>query len=262
MNADLANSADLADLHVETSPVGPVVRPARASGAVVLYVHGDWFPPIPRTSPIPPFPSAAARLARESRATVVCCDYGPSFPGSLEDVRAGFDYCERRGPTVVAGERLGAGLAAALLLRLRDEGAAPPYCGVLSSALLDLTLEAPSLSLNAAANPAFDVGSLGRRVRRYAAGAAPTNPLLSPLYGNLHGLPPIQLLVAGNDPLLDDSLALASRAARSGVTVDLRVRPVGADPDDASVAAMAGFIRTHTGADPSRADSTSRMISG
>jgi hypothetical protein len=82
---------------------------------------------------------------------------------------------------------------------------------VLSSALFDLTLEAPSLSLNAAADPKFDLAGLARRVRRYAAGAAPTNPLLSPLYGNLHGLPPLQLLVAGNDPLLDDSLAFASR---------------------------------------------------
>lgn len=247
-----------AELYAGTSPVGPVVRPEQPTETIVLYVHSDWL--LPKSSS--PIPATASRLARESRATVVCCGYSPSFPGSLQDVRAGFDYCESRGRTVVAGERLGAGLAAALLLRLRDEGATPPYCGVLSSALFDLTLEAPSLSLNAATDPMFDLAGLARRVRRYAAGAAPTNPLLSPLYGNLHGLPPIQLLVAGNDPLLDDSLAFAGRAARSGVTVDLRVRPVGAGPDDEAVAAMAGFIQAHTGADPIRTDSTSRMISG
>ena len=247
------------ELFVETSPVGPVVRPAQPSETVVLYIRSDWLLP-KSTSPIP---ATAAQLARDSNATVVCCGYRPSFPGSLEDVRAGFDYCESRGRTVVAGERLGAGLAAALLLCLRDEGATPPHCGVLSSALFDLTLEAPSLSLNAAANPEFDIVSLGRRVRRYAAGAAPTNPLLSPLYGNLHGLPPIQLLAAGNDPLLDDSLGFAARAARSGVTVDLRVRQVGAVPDAEAVAAMTGFIRSHTtGLDPSRTENTSRMISG
>ena len=247
-----------ADLYVETSPVGPIVRPRQATETVVLYVHSDWL--LPKSSS--PIPSTASQLARDAQATVVCCGYRPSFPGSLEDVRAAFEYCESRGRTVVAGERLGAGLAAALLLRLRDEDAAPPYCGVLSSALFDLTLEAPSLSLNAATDPKFDLAGLARRVRRYAAGAAPTNPLLSPLYGNLHGLPPIQLLVAGNDPLLDDSLAFASRAARSGVAVDLRVRPVGAGPDETAIAAMAGFIRAHTGAEPSRTDSTSRMISG
>jgi len=246
------------ELFVETSPIGPVVRPARPSETVVLFIHNDWL--LPKSSS--PIPATASRLARDSLATVVCCGYRPSFPGALDDVRAGFDYCEGRGRAVVAGEQLGAGLAAALLLRLRDEGATPPHCGVLSSALLDLTLEAPSLSLNAAADPAFDIVGLGRRVRCYTAGAAPTNPLVSPVYGNLHGLPPIQLLAAGNDPLLDDSLAFAARAARSGVTVDLRVRPVGANPDTAAIAAMTGFIRAHTGVEPSRTENTSRMISG
>ena len=126
---------------------------------------------------------------------------------------------------VVAGERLGAGLAAALLARLRDTGAALPRCAVLVSAVLDLTMQAPSLLLNAAADPAFRVTELRRRVLRHAAGTALTDPRLSPLHANLHGLPPVQLLVAGNDLLLDDSLAFAARAARSGVTVDLRVRP-------------------------------------
>ena len=50
-----------------------------------------------------------------------------------------------------------------------------------------------------------------------------TDPLLSPVYANLHGLPPIQLLVAGTDPLLDDWLVFVTRATRSGVPVDLRV---------------------------------------
>ena len=248
------------DLRIENSPVGPVVRPAQSSETeiFVLYIHGDWLAPSSSSK----IPATASRLARDSGATVVCCGYRPSFPGSLEDVRAGVEYCEGRGRTVVAGERLGAGLAAALLLHLRDEGATPPCCGVLSSALFDLTLEAPSLSLNAAAHPAFDIDDLARRVRRYAAGAAPTNPLLSPLYGNLHGLPPIQLLAAGNDPLLDDSLAFAARAARSGVTVDLRVRPVGPSPDGEAIAAMTGFIGAHTGVGPSSTANTSRMISG
>jgi acetyl esterase/lipase len=246
------------DLYVETSPVGPVVVPAQPSGTVVLYVRNDRL--LPKAAS--PIPSTAAQLARDSLATVVCCGYRPSFPGSLEDVRAAFDYCEGLGRTALAGERLGAGLAVALLLTLRDEGAAPPRCAVLNSALLDLTLEAPSIALNAAADPAFDVVELGRCVRRYAAGSAPTDPLLSPLYGNLHGLPPIQLLAAGNDPLIDDSLGFAARAARSGVTLDLRVRPVGALPDAEAVAAMTDFIRAHTGAEPSRIENTSRMISG
>jgi acetyl esterase/lipase len=66
---------------------------------------------------------------------------------------------------------------------------------------------------------------------------------LSPLHANLHGLPPIQLLVAGTDPLLDDSLSFAARAAHSGVTVDLRVRPDAVSLHPESVTAMADFIQ-------------------
>jgi acetyl esterase/lipase len=122
-------------------------------------------------------------------------------------------------------------------------GAKEPECAVLSSALLDLTLDAPSLLLNAAADPGFDIDELRSHAARFAAGADRTNPLLSPLHANLHGLPPIQLLVAGTDPLLDDSLSFAARAARSGVTVDLRVRPDAVSLHPESVTAMADFIQ-------------------
>jgi len=235
------------DVRVETSPVGPVVCPPGASEAVILYLHGDRQLSNASASAHP----TAVQLALDSDAVVVCCGYRASFPYALEDVHAGYEYCRSRsgGQVAVAGERLGAGLAAALLLRLRDLEAAPPQCTVLISALLDLTLEAPSVSLNAAADPTFDLAELRRRTAHYAAGAALTNPLLSPVYGNLHGLPPIQLLAVGNDPLLDDSLAFAARAARSGVAVDLRIRPDGTGPGTETTAAMTEFIRSWIPAD-------------
>jgi acetyl esterase/lipase len=92
------------------------------------------------------------------------------------------------------------------------------------------------------------VAELRRRVARYAAGTAPTDPLLSPLRANLHGLPPVQLLAAGNDVLVDDSLAFAARAARSGVTVDLRVRPDAASLHAEIATTMAEFIEKWTAA--------------
>lgn len=230
------------DIRIETSPVGPVLRPPHTTEAVILYLRGD------RHLSSRPLPAqlAAGRLALESGAVVVCCDYRPVFPAALDDVRAGYEYCQSLGPTAVVGERLGAGLAGALMLRLRDAGAEPPRCAVLISALLDLTLEAPSVFLNAAADPTFDIALLRRRAAGYAAGTTPTDPALSPLYGNLHGLPPVRLLASGNDPLLDDSLAFASRAARSGVTVDLRVLPDAAVLAAQTTAGAAGFIRAWT----------------
>jgi epsilon-lactone hydrolase len=224
------------DVWVTEGPVGPVVRPAGRSETTILYVHGDGG----RPDASDPALDLAGHLALRTRATVVSCRYAARFPAALDDVCTAYDHCRASGPTVVAGERLGAGLAAALLLRLRDLGAEPPPCAVLVSALLDLTLEAPSLRLNASADPGFDPAGLRRRVERYAGGANRADPLLSPLYGNLHGLPPIRLLASGTDPLLDDSLAFAARAARSGVTVDLRVLQDSSSLPAETVDAIAG----------------------
>jgi len=108
-------------------------------------------------------------------------------------------------------------------------------------------MQAPSLLLNAAADPTCDAGRLRRHAARYAAGTAPTDAALSPLYGSLHGLPPVQLVAAGTDLLLDDSLAFAARAARSGVTVDLRVWP---DAASLQTKIGPGHDRLHNGVDP------------
>jgi acetyl esterase/lipase len=227
------------ELRIETTDAGLTVLPPDRAELVILYLHGDqYLSGSPETAL-----DLAGHLALRTRAAVICPRYRPAFPAALDDVQAAYDRCRASGPVMVAGERLGAGLAAALLVRLRDEGAVPPRCAVLVSALLDLTLEAPSLLRNAAADPAFDLAEFRRRAARYAAGTAPADPLVSPLHANLHGLPPIQLQVAGTDVLLDDTLAFAARAARSGVTVDLRVQPDQAALRAETVAAMAGFTQ-------------------
>jgi monoterpene epsilon-lactone hydrolase len=231
-------SPAVGDVRIEASRVGPVVCPPDPAETVILYLRGGEYV----SGALEPALDLTGRLALRTGSTVVCAGYRSSFPAAIEDVHAAYRFSRARGPVVVAGERLGAGLAAALLIRLRDTGAAPPQCAVLVSALLDLTLQAPSLLLNAGADTSLDVAELLRQVSCYAAGAELSDPLLSPLYGNLHGLPPTQLLTAGTDLLLDDSLAFAARAARSGVTVDLRVRTDAADLRGEAVTAMAGFI--------------------
>lgn len=226
------------ELHVDTHSVGLTVRPPDPSGMVILYVHGDQYLSCAPEAAI----DLAGHLAVRTGAEVICPRFRPSFPAALEDIRSAFDFCQTTGPVIVAGERVGAGLVAALLVLLRDQGAELPQRAVLVSPLLDLTLDTPSLSVNARADPTFDVAELRRRATAYADGTALTDPLLSPLFANLHGLPPVQIQAAGTDPLLDDSLAFAARAARSGVTVDLHIRPEAASLRSAIVPAMASFI--------------------
>jgi acetyl esterase/lipase len=222
------------------SPVGPIVQPAGPIGTTILYLSGTAAGPGKAALEL------AGQLALRTGAAVVCCRHRPTFPAALDDVAEAYRYSQATGQVAIAGDRLGAGLAAALLLHLRDKGTGLPQCAVFVSALLDLTMQAPSLRINAAADPAVDATELRRQAARYAGATPLTDPLLSPLRANLHGLPPIQLLTAGNDVLLDDSVAFAARAARSGVSVDLRVRPTGASLRAHTAPDMAGFIWTWT----------------
>lgn len=202
---------------------------------VILYLHGEQDGPEPVLD-------LAGRLALLTRATVVCPRYRPAFPAALIDAHSAYSYCQAAGPVMVLGEGLGAALATAMLAQLRDSEATPPRCAVLLSALLDLTLETKSLLFNASTDPTFDISELRRRVTDYARGTSLTDSRLSPLYANLHGLPPMKVLAAGTDPLLDDSLAFATRAARSLVPIDLRVWPDTDSFRTEAMAAVAGFV--------------------
>ncbi|MDX6745147.1 alpha/beta hydrolase [Actinocorallia sp. A-T 12471] len=228
---------------VRAHGLGLTVLPRERADAVVLYLHGD------RSLAGAPEPGLAFAedLAARTGAEVFCAGYRPHFPEALHDARAAFEHCRTRGPVALAGRLEGAGLAAALLLALRDEGAPGPSCAVLLTALLDLRLDAQSLLLNAATDAAFDLADLRARALAYAAGTPLGDPLLSPLLGNLHGLPPVQLQTAGTDPLLDDSIRFAGRAARSGVDVHLRVR-AGAEALHAGLAPSAAAFLTAWGA--------------
>jgi monoterpene epsilon-lactone hydrolase len=211
------------DVRVEVGSVGLVVHPPQESATVILHLPHD------RGASLGPDAGGARRvaeqLARASGATVVCAPFRAGFPAALEDARSAYELCTRMGPVVLAGERLGAALGAALMVSLRDSGDALPRCAAFVSALLDLTLQARSVWLNAGVDPTFDLTRLRRQVADYAGALPLTGAELNPLYANLHGLPPIGLLVAGTDPLLDDSLAFAARAARDRVAVELRVAP-------------------------------------
>ena len=235
----------VSEIQVETSRVGLVVRPPEPTEPAILYLHGDRYLSGSPESAL----DMAGHLSLRTGSTVVCARYRSVFPTALIDVQSAYHYTQAMGPVALVGEGTGAALAASLLVRLRDAESALPRCATLVSGLFDLTLQAPSLLFNAGANPTFDLDGLRAEVQRYAAGTPLTDPFVSPLHANFHGLPPVQLLTAGTDPFLDDSLAFAARAAHSSVSVDLRVHPDATTLHTETLPAMSAFIRSHAPAD-------------
>ncbi|MBC2875575.1 MULTISPECIES: alpha/beta hydrolase [Streptomyces] len=137
----------------------------------------------------------------------------------------------------IGGSSSGATLALATLLRLRDRGAAGRFTGAaLRFGTYDLSARTPA----------------GRRIadeyflRAYAGHVADrTVPDLSPLYGDLGGLPPTLLVVGAEDVLLEDNLALAGRLSAAGNDVDLRVYPEAPHGFTGHPTALAGTALDH-----------------
>jgi acetyl esterase/lipase len=161
----------------------------------------------------------------------------------------------------IAGESAGAGLAAAVLVALKHVGPPQPTAPVLMSPWADLTLSGDSIRGKAAVDPALTAEGLARRAADYLAGGDPVGELVSPIFADLTGLPPLLVQAGSHEILLDDATRLAARAAGADVAVSLKVTPgvphvfqgfaAMLGEGDAALRSAGRFLRTHlTGPPP------------
>ena len=207
-----------------------VVRPGLAGDApVLLYLHGGgYFACSPRTHR--PITGSFARAGLR----VFVPDYrlAPEhpYPAAVEDAQAawagllGEGY--PAGSISVGGDSAGGGLALALMLALRDESHALPAAGVLFSPWTDLAATGSTIRTNARREAMFDVDSSQDGAAFYLGGRDPCTPGISPLYADLHGLPPLLIHVGDREVLRDDATRVAAKARAAGVSVEERVWPV------------------------------------
>ena len=148
------------------------------------------------------------------------------FPAAMQDTLVAYRWLQDQKVLpeniIIVGESAGGGLCLASLLAIRDEGLPLPAAGVALSPWTDLTCSGASYRTNAKK----DISALGSWEvwgSYYVGSNDPTNPWISPLYGDLHGLPPVLIVVGDHEILLDDSRQFAEKAKAAGVDVTLRV---------------------------------------
>ena len=197
-------------------------------GQALLHFHGGWF----NWGSAAGFRHLVGHIAKRAATEAFIPDYrlAPEhpFPAGLDDVRAAYDGLVERGIRRIAilGDSAGGNLALSLLsiLAARPATAAvEPAGAVVLSPVTDLTLTGGSWESRAAVDPYFTRPQVVELVHSYLAGHDPADPLASPLYGNLAGLPPVHVHVGNDEVLLDDSLRYVERAAAAGVDATLDV---------------------------------------
>lgn len=180
----------------------------RRSG-VILYLHGGGY----TCGSLEYAKGFAATLASECGVRVFCPAYrlAPEhpYPAALDDALESYQYLLKKGyeprQILLAGESAGGGLIYCLCLRLKQLGMALP-CGLVGiSPWTDLTGSGDSYRDNREKDPSMTPELLQFYAKCYTQD--PTDPLCSPLFGDLTGLPPSLLFVGGDEVMLDDTRA-------------------------------------------------------
>ena len=198
----------------------------RRSG-VVLYLHGGGY----TCGSLEYAKGFAATLASQCGVRVFCAAYrlAPEnpYPAAVDDALEAYRYLLKKGyaprQILLCGESAGGGLIYALCLRLRQEGMALP-CGLIGiSPWVDLTGSGQSYETNRDNDPSLTQELLEFYAKCYTAD--PTDPLCSPVFGDLTGFPPSLLFAGGDEILLDDARALQEKLVSCGCKSTLRVAP-------------------------------------
>lgn len=194
----------------------------------ILYIHGGGF----ISGSCLTHRRHVAKFALGSGLNTLLFDYrlAPEhpFPAALEDCVTAYESLLEQGfspsDIVLCGESAGASLTLATLLAIRDKKLALPSKAVAISPVTDLTCKAPSFTYNAPRDIAPQ-NSWTIWTQYYIGTNDPKLPHLSPLNGDLHGLPPLYLCVGSHEIHLDDTVNFAKKASSQGVTVTLKIYP-------------------------------------
>jgi epsilon-lactone hydrolase len=175
----------------------------------------------------------ASQVGRRTRAKAFSVDYrlAPEhpYPAAVNDALAAYQALLDAGTApsdiVLAGESAGGGLVIATLVNARDHGLPLPAAAFVMSPYADLTLAGTTMETKRQADPLLSRESLQARVADYTAGQDAGLGLISPIFADLSGLPPLVIQAGTHEVLLDDAVRLARQAAAADVQVTLDITP-------------------------------------
>ena len=193
----------------------------------ILYFHGGGYVLGNARSHRP----IVAKFVRQTGIPTLTFDYriAPEhpFPAAVDDAVAAYTWLLEHGgvPEKIAfiGDSAGGGLCLALLMAIKEHRLPMPAAVAAMSPWTDLANSGESFITNAKTDTLCWTGAQEIFSRHYLNGADPYNPLASPLYGDMDGLPPIRLYVGGTELLRDDATRFVQKAKEAGGDAEVTV---------------------------------------
>jgi monoterpene epsilon-lactone hydrolase len=204
-----------------------ITTPGASAERVILYLHGGAY----IVGSINTHRLVATNLSRVTQARVLIVEYrlAPEhpFPAAVDDALIAYRWLLFQGISpkslAVAGDSAGGGLTVALLVAAREAGEPSPAAAVCLSPFVDMALTGVSMKTKVKADVIVPSDLIPHVVKAYLGEADPYTPLASPLYADLHSLPPLLIQVGTDEVLLDDAVRLAAQARAAGVEATLEV---------------------------------------
>ena len=210
-------------------PTAEITVDGIESRHVVLYFHGGVY--VLEDAFL--VAGLASQVGRRTQAKVISVDYrlAPEhpYPAAVDDALAAYEALLDTGiapsDIVFAGESAGGGLAIATMVNARDHGLPLPAAAYVMSPYVDLTLAGTTMETKRDGDPLLSRELLEPRVVDYTQGQDAAIGLISPIFADLSGLPPLIIKAGSHEVLLDDALRLARAAAIADVEVTLDITP-------------------------------------
>ncbi len=201
------------------------VNRAHMKKYVILYCHGGGY----STGSSLYARTLTTKLATSTSMDVLCFDYrlAPEhpYPAAVEDAMQVWNYLMLLGygarDIILAGDSAGGNLALCLALQLKREERLMPRGLVLMSPWTDLTVSGKSHVTKAEIDPVLNSEYLERMIVNYAEGQNLADPMISPLFGDYEGFPPVYIQVGSNEILQDDAVMLYKKLLKANVSVKL-----------------------------------------
>jgi epsilon-lactone hydrolase len=202
-------------------PCSWLVSPDANPDRVLLYLHGGGF----QVGSLRSHGEVVTRLARATGVPALFPEYRlipeHPYPAALDDVRAVWRQLRAdgvpAGAVVLVGDSAGGCLAMALLVALRDAGEPLPAGAAVLSPMVDLTVSGESVTGREQRDPIFTAEFIRATAAGYLGAADPRDPLVSPLFADLTGLPPLLIQVGSEEVMFSDAQRLAEAAVAAGV---------------------------------------------